>query len=118
MFSIKESLKYGWQKFKANLEISLLATLFVLAFSSLSGKGRVDAGEILFFLGLIVFLTIIKIGYTKIFLKINDGEEVKFVDIFKEYKTFWRYLGVSVLSPLVVLAGLILLIVPGIIWAD
>ncbi|MEK7062854.1 MAG: YciC family protein, partial [Patescibacteria group bacterium] len=36
---------------------------------------------------------------------------------FNEYRLFWKFLGVSILMPIVVIAGLILLIVPGIIWA-
>ena len=39
-----------------------------------------------------------------------------FTDIFKEYKLFWKFLGLSILYPLTVLLGLILLIIPGIIW--
>ncbi|MEK9185685.1 MAG: YciC family protein, partial [Patescibacteria group bacterium] len=53
----------------------------------------------------------------KIFLRISDGEKPKFNDIFKEYSLFWKFLGVSILMPIVVFVGLILLIVPGIIWA-
>ncbi|MEK7116658.1 MAG: hypothetical protein AAB837_00645 [Patescibacteria group bacterium] len=116
MFSIKESLKFGWEKFKANLEISLLTTLLMVAVGSLTGKEDMVLGW-LFAFALVVFLIIIRIGYTKIFLRIHDGESPKFTEIFQEYKTFWRYLGVSILMSLAVLGGLILLIIPGIIWA-
>lgn len=111
MFSIKESLKYGWNKSKEHMEIVLFTTLLILAVSSLPTKG--------FFLGLalFVFSIILKIGYTKIFLKIHDGESPKFVEIFENYKTFWIYLGTSILTFLAVIGGLILLIIPGIFWA-
>jgi uncharacterized membrane protein len=111
MFSIKESIKYGWQKLKANMEVSLLVTLLVLAVGSLPGKG------FFFGLALLVFSIILKIGYTKIFLKIHDGRTPKFVEIFEEYGTFWRYLGTTVLSLLTILGGFILLVIPGIYWA-
>lgn len=122
MFSIKESLKYGWNKAKENMELALFSTLLILAVGSLSGMGNVgerdyDSGLSLFGFIAIIFLMIIRIGYTKIFLKIHDGEIAKFTDIFQEYKTFWRYLGVSILTPLAIFGGLILLIIPGIIWA-
>src|SRR3990167_3409347 len=112
MFSIQASLKYGWEKFRAHLEISLTTTLFILAIGTATGKG-------FFFLGLAmtVLMIIIRIGYTKIFLRITDGESPKFLEIFHEYRLFWKYLGVSILYPLAVLGGLILLIVPGIFWA-
>ena len=118
MFSIKESVKNGWEKFKANVEVSLLATLLVVVLGSLNWKeDKFHIGTLL--LGLIVgiFAIIIRIGYTKIFLRIYDGESPKFVDIFKEYRIFWRFLGTSILTTLAVLGGLILIVIPGIIWA-
>jgi uncharacterized membrane protein len=110
MFSIEESVKYSWHKAKEHMEISLFATLLVLAVSILTNKSL---------LGLIatIFLIIIKIGYTKIFLRIHDGESPKFVEIFEEYRIFWRYLGTSILTFLTIIGGLILLIIPGIFWA-
>jgi len=111
MFSIKESLKYGWQKSKENMELALYATLIMLAVGWLAG-GLSPIGLII-----LIFMIIVRIGYTKMFLRIYDGETPKLGDLFKEYKTFWRYLGVSVLFPLVVLCGTLLLIIPGIIWA-
>lgn len=117
MFSIKESLKQGLDKFKVHMQLSLLTTLLMLAVGSMAGDEKDGVG--MFFVGLafIVFAIILRMGYTKIFLRIYDGETPKFVDIFKEYPAFWRYLGVSILTPLAVMGGLILLIVPGIIWA-
>jgi len=121
MFSIKESVKYGWQKCKEHLKLVLFATFLVLAVSSVSGLGDASKGGYginlsLFGIIVMIFLVIVKIGYTKIFLRMHDGENPEFVEIFDEYKTFWRYLGVSILWPLTVLGGLLLLIIPGIIW--
>lgn len=120
MFSIKESLKYGWNKAKENMELVLFTTLLVLAIGSLTG-GFGDQKEGLDFslFGFIatIFSIIIRIGYTKIYLRIYDGEKPKFVEIFQEYRTFWRYLGVSILSVLAFVGGLILLVIPGLIWA-
>ena len=125
MFSIETSIKYGWQKIKEHMELVLFTTFLILAVGSLTGFG--DNGgqghEGVYFSGLslfgflvMIFLIIIRIGYTKIFLRIHDGESPKFVDIFQEYRIFWRYLGVSILVGLTVAGGLILLIIPGIIW--
>lgn len=122
MFSIKESIKYGWSKAKEHMELVFFTTFLLLAVGLLSelkgyGSGS-DFGSfgLLNFLA-VIFMIIIRIGYTKIFLKIHDGEITKFTDIFQEYKTFWRYLGVSILTMLAIFGGLILLIIPGIIWA-
>lgn len=98
------------------MEISLFSTLLLLAVGVVSGGGR-GFGRTLFGILATIFLIIVRIGYNKIFLRISDGEKPKFGDIFKEYSLFWKFLGVSILLPLVVFAGLILLIIPGIIWA-
>lgn len=120
MFSVKASLKYGWNKAKENMELVLFTTLLILAVGVLTGnigdnKRGIDI-SMLWFIGTI-FSIIIRIGYTKIFLRIYDGESPKFTEIFQEYRTFWKYLGVCILSVLAFVGGLLLLIVPGIIWA-
>lgn len=120
MFSIKESVKYGWEKTKEHMELALFTTLLVLAVSSLAGgidDRSFHLSSSLFGLVVTIFLIIIKIGYTKIFLKIQNGETPKFVEIFEHYNIFWRYLGTSILFCLTVAGGLILLIIPGIFWA-
>lgn len=119
MFSIKESIKYGWSKSKEHMELVLFTTLLVLAVGSIAGgfgNGNQNDFSLIGIIA-IIFGMIIKIGYNKIFLRIHDGESPKFVDIFKEYRTFWRYLGASILYPLTVMGGLILIVIPGIIWA-
>jgi len=60
---------------------------------------------------------IISIGLITIALKFLDDEVPKFEDLFSFKPYFWRYFGASILTGLVVWAGLILLIVPGIYWA-
>jgi uncharacterized membrane protein len=119
MFSIKESLKSGWQKSKEHMELVLFATLLVLAVGSLTGGAGDHKGFSVSLLGIlaVIFSIIIRIGYIKIFLRIHDGQTPKFVEIFEEYRTFWRFLGTSILTCLAVLGGLILLIIPGIFWA-
>lgn len=120
MFSITESIKFGWEKFKNNLNISLGTTLLVLAVGALGelgGKRWHGFGMLIVTIALVVVSIILRIGYTKIFLRIVDGEQPKFTDIFNAQGIFWRYLGTSILYGLIVIGGLILLIVPGIYWA-
>lgn len=115
MPKISDSIKFGWNKVKENMEISIFSTLLVLAVGALTG-GKGFARSFLTILATI-FLMIVRIGYNKIYLRMSDGDKPKFSDIFKEYPLFWKFLGVSILFPLTVIGGLILLIVPGIIWA-
>ena len=112
MFSIKESIKYGWNKSKEHMELILFSTLLILGVGFFVGDKRYGFFNFL----LMIFLLIIRIGYTKIFLRIYDSESPKFAEIFQEYRIFWRYLGVCILTFLTVLGGLIFLIIPGIIW--
>lgn len=112
MFSIKGSLVHGWERFKAHWELMLTTTLFMVVAGFLSDK----SSWILSIL-LIVLSVIVRIGYTKIVLRLEDGELPTFKNLFTEYSLFWRYLGTSILQGLVIVAGFILLIVPGIIWA-
>lgn len=121
MFSIKESFRYGWQKSKENIKLVLLATIIVLAVGAFAGEiGDRDSGQLgssLLSLLVLIFLIIIEIGYKKIFLKIYDIENPKLSEIFQEYRVFWKYVGVSILTSLAVLGGLVLFIIPGIFWA-
>lgn len=115
MFSIKESLKYGWEKSKENMELVFYTTLLMLALISLTDSlGFIDP---LFNILAMIFVIILRIGYTKIFLKIYDKENPKFSEIFHEYKTFLRYLGTIALTILLVVVGIIFLVIPGIILA-
>lgn len=115
MFSTKESIKYGWSKFKENINISILTTLLLLGAGSLSMDDR-GMQSFLFNLALSALLLVLRMGYTKIYLKINSGESVKFSDIFQEYNNFFPYLWVTILTFLATVGGLILLIVPGVLW--
>jgi len=65
----------------------------------------------------IIISIIVRIGYTKIFLRVSDGESPKILEIFNEYKLFWKYIWISILHGLVIIGGLLLLIIPGIFWA-
>lgn len=112
MFSIKQSIEYGWEKFRANLQLSLLSTLLMVAVGYTGDRMHWS-------ISLIFAITsmIISIGYTKIFLRMTDGESPKFAEIFEEYRLFWKYLITNILQGLAILGGFILLIIPGIIFA-
>jgi len=64
-----------------------------------------------------VLSAIIWMGLIKIFLRFCDGEKGEFSDLFSCYPLFFKYLVGSILYGLIVSLGLILLILPGIIWA-
>lgn len=136
--TIANSLSQGWQKTKANLSV-LIPSVLVLALISivfstlrniLSNTGKTgDLSEanlsmlaVFGILSLIIFVVetavqnLTSIGFTKIQLNILDDKKAQVSDIFKAHGLFWQYLATSILVGLIVLGGLLLLIVPGIIW--
>lgn len=56
-------------------------------------------------------------GAIKICLAAIDGKSFGFKDLFSEGKYFFRFLLGTILYVLIILGGLILLVVPGIIWS-
>ncbi len=126
-FSIKEVIKNNWEIVKANLWFVVGTTLVYCIFNSsfnlkseeeewvFSGIAFITAaglGVILWVIGMIV-----QMGYLKIYLKLQSGVHSEFKELFTHYQPFWRYLGSMILYCLRVFVGLLLLIVPGIIWA-
>jgi uncharacterized membrane protein len=64
-----------------------------------------------------VLSVIIGMGLIKICLRFCDGEKGEFSDLFSCYPLFFKYLVGSILYGVIVVVGLILLIIPGIVWA-
>ncbi len=121
-FGKREAIRFGWEGMKNNF----VFYFFVLILSAiltggLSALGNIKIngwhpfwpfGFISTILGLFFSIAFIRIG-----LKIVDGGTPEIADLWASYRVFWKYLGAYVLYFLIVLGGLILLIVPGIIWA-
>ena len=71
--------------------------------------------------GLVAFATVIlsyvtSIGLTCIVLQIVDGESFEFGDLFARPHLVFKYLLGSILYSVIVVAGLILLVIPAVIW--
>lgn len=123
-FSNKEAIKYGWGIMKANLwyfvGILIVAWLIVGIPGALADHfQKNDMGFLTLLLNIItaVLRVIISIGMIKIALKFLSEEKPKFKELFNFKGSFWRFVGGSILYGLIVVAGFILLIVPGIYWA-
>jgi uncharacterized membrane protein len=116
----KEALLKGWELTKKNFWFLAGILVFTWAISLLPEIfKRADNDPIEFLAGIAVWvlLVIIEIGVIKIFLKMIDGREFSFKDLFNYTNLFFNYLFTYILYSLIILGGLILLIVPGIIWA-
>jgi uncharacterized membrane protein len=123
-FSIGEALEYGWNTMKTNFGffIGIIIVSWIVAgiptVIAVILQENAPGISFLFRLAGIVLSTIIQIGIIRIALKFVDGQTPEFNDLFTSFKGyFWRYLGASILFGLIVAGGMLLLIVPGIIWA-
>lgn len=121
-FSKGEAIRFGWEGMKKNfwLWAGVMLLIFVLSSISSSANNNMKNTPIIAAVVMILVFAIdviIQMGIVRATLKIADGAKPTIDDIFSERKLFWRYLGASVLYGLMVVGGLILLIVPGIIWA-
>lgn len=115
-FSTGEAVSQGWKTVKANLGLFVgLAVIYLVISGGLNGAshhGRGIAGPISW-----VLTTLMMMGVIRITLKFADGSKSQFSDLWANFDMALDYLGASVLYGLIVVGGLILLIVPGIIWA-
>jgi len=60
---------------------------------------------------------VVEMGLLKVALSLNDRGEAEFKQLFSCLPLFLNYLAASILYGLIVLVGVLLLIVPGIIWS-
>lgn len=122
-FSVEEALQYGWNIMKDN--IWFFVGMLIVAWA-LAGVPHIIANilqresiGLSFFFRIIGWVAdiIVSIGLITIALKFLDKQEPKFEDLFSFKPYFWKYLGASILTGLIVWIGFLLLIVPGIYWA-
>lgn len=127
-FSFSDVLGYGWRVMKQNFwffvglgfiwffityfPVFIEITLDYLALS----KTAFITWKI--FLNIVqIFISIIlQIGLIKIALSFCDERKPTIGMLFEFWGNFWRYLGAGILYSLIALCGLILFIIPGIIW--
>lgn len=128
-FAIGDLLGYGWKVTTSNLgffiglgfiffPLSYLSTVFYI----ILGKSDISGPMYGMVYGLITVLSfllgsVLGIGVIKIVLSFIDGTKPSIGKLFDVSGCFWRYLGTVILYTLVMWGGLLLFIVPGIIWA-
>lgn len=118
------TVRYGWETTKANLALVVLVTLLaglitaVPAWIANSLDGRATALSALLRLTGAILSVLVGIGVVRISLRLHDGQRVELGDLLRaDWPLFWRYLAATIVYSLIVAAGLVLLIVPGVILA-
>jgi len=122
-FSDTEVLLFGWKKAKENvwffagiLVITLLAAMIPDILTTLT-KNRWPFLAFIIGLAFFALQMLIGMGLVKIALKVSVDEKPRFSELFSCYPLFLKYLLGILLYSLMVFAGFILFIVPGIILA-
>lgn len=121
-FSKKEAIKFGWDTMRGNLGffIMLLIILVLISFipNQISEKLKDDYSALSFIITIIgwILSIIVSLGIIKITLRFVDNEKGNFSDLFSQYPLFFKYVLAGIIYNLIVFVGLILLIIPGIIW--
>lgn len=127
LFSKREALQFGWQTVKQNfgflLTLLLISGVVYYLPSIVQGiVGKVDglALSTISLLITIVFWPLqvaVSLGWMKIGLQFVDGKKSTVNDLFIYWRYLFKYLVGGLVYSLIVVGGLILLIVPGIIWS-
>ncbi|MBI5003769.1 DUF975 family protein [Candidatus Kaiserbacteria bacterium] len=119
-FSVGTALRFGWETFKKRPWFLVGATLLVFVLSwIISAIQNAQSGVAV--LGFVIFLvalamsTLIDMGFTALYLHAHDDISTVSLSDLWHPKSFWQYLVATILVSFLVIAGLILLIVPGLI---
>lgn len=123
-FSISEAIKFGWEVFKKNPWFLIGIILVIFFINSvpniISDQLRSDDNSmILAIIGLAFWILnmLVSLGGIKISLALTDGKKAEFADLFNGYNLLISFILASILYAVIVIFGVILLIVPGIIFA-
>ncbi len=120
---IGSSYGNGWrQLWKYFLELFLILIIyFVISIpSSMSGWAHGAAGAFLTFLGIAYALLItnpVGYGLSYAYLKASRGDKLEIKDMFAAFQNYWNAVLASLLVGIIIGIGLVLVIVPGIIFA-
>jgi uncharacterized membrane protein len=122
-FSAGQAVSYGWSTVTDHLGFFILITLLVFIVSfipsyigDMAGKEHPTLSAVASIIGPIIE-AILTLGIINICLKLYNKKKVKFDDLFVSGATLIKYVGAVILTGLIVLAGFILLIIPGLIFA-
>jgi len=121
-FSKGEAIRFGWNTMKNNLGffigLLIVAGLITIIPTFLQLVTQGDAPGLSFILSIVsgVLQLIIEMGMIKIALKFADNTKAELGDLFSCIPLLPKYMVASILYGLIVLGGIILLIIPGIIW--
>jgi uncharacterized membrane protein len=122
-FLKKEAISFGWETAKANIGFFVVFLLLIwLVEAIFAGPSGYWWGKFYFWSPILSLLgwvasIFISLAVIRVSLRFVRGETAEFEDMWMGYPKFLEFLVGTILYGLIVLAGFILLIIPGIYWA-
>jgi uncharacterized membrane protein len=121
-FNMGEAVKFGWETMKKN--IMFFIPLLVVAFLIKSVPGAISqyAGAEFPIISFILVLTgwllgfVVDMGLLKISLQFCDGIKGKLDDLLSSFDILLQFAVASIIYTMIIFAGILLFVVPGIIW--
>jgi hypothetical protein len=102
------SYKHGWSVLWPNFAMLLL--IFII-YAAISGASAIPV------VGTVFIVIPLEYGYAYIFLKAVRKEKFEVEHVFSGFQNYWNSVEAGVLVLLIIAGGLILLVVPGIVFA-
>jgi uncharacterized membrane protein len=121
-FSTSEALRFGWDAFKRNIATSIALGFASLAIMfTLNGFTQAAQHHGTLSLGFTLLAQLAQIFFGFLWIRfalaVHDGRPVRTRELWPEGSLFVNYLAVAIIYGLLVTAGLILLVIPGIYLA-
>ena len=121
-FSVKEALHFGWNITTKHLGYFVLVMIILFGVTAVFGffDEMLEDGFLSGIIGILNFLVQVVVGISlvKIVLEFLDGNpKPSWSEVTKSFSVFWKYLGGTILSSIIIIVGLFFLIIPGIYFA-
>lgn len=120
-FSIKEALQYGWEVWRKNIWFFVGAILLAWAvqFTPNYIRPLVKNRGLALVLGLVgwVIDSAVALGLINVALELRNKGKSHWTSLYSRLDLWPKYFFTSIVYSLIVFAGLLLLIIPGVIWA-
>lgn len=122
-FSLGSAIRFGWDRTRENLGFFIGFLILGLILIALPGVLADVAEErapavtvILFRIVAVVLESTVTMGFIKVALMVHDGVKPEISNLLDCLPLFFRYFFASVLYGLIVVLGILLLVIPGVIW--
>jgi hypothetical protein len=120
--SVGGAIHHGWAIFKENwwqnIALLLIPTVISVGLVAIQLSLRISGiGGILFSVFRVVFNLGISVGVLKIWLKMTREEHWEWSELWSHFPLLPNYFLGCILYLLIILGGLLLLVIPGIIWS-